>query len=106
MEPNPILAVLDFKDFAFIAVIVLICVSAAAVFTPRERNQLARLEQKVDLLLKDKGIEYLAGSGVPSAALEALRAGNKIEAIKLYREATGAGLKEAKEAIERVEGGV
>lgn len=30
----------------------------------------------------------------------ALAAGNKIEAIKLYREATGLGLKESKDAIE------
>jgi ribosomal protein L7/L12 len=31
---------------------------------------------------------------------EALRAGNKIEAIRLYRAATGLGLKEAKDAID------
>ena len=31
---------------------------------------------------------------------EALRAGNKIEAIKLYRAATGLGLKEAKDALD------
>ena len=33
---------------------------------------------------------------------EALQSGNKIEAIKLYRELTGAGLKEAKDAVERI----
>lgn len=33
---------------------------------------------------------------------EALRAGNKIEAIKLYRAATGLGLKEAKDAIDAI----
>jgi ribosomal protein L7/L12 len=32
-------------------------------------------------------------------------AGRKIEAIKLYREATGAGLAEAKEAVELIEAG-
>lgn len=32
-----------------------------------------------------------------------LRAGNKIQAIKMYREQTGAGLKDAKDAIERLE---
>ncbi len=31
---------------------------------------------------------------------EALRAGNKIEAIRLYRAATGFGLEEAKDAID------
>ncbi len=39
------------------------------------------------------------------AAIEAaLRAGNKIEAIKLYREATGAGLKTSKDAVESLLG--
>jgi hypothetical protein len=34
---------------------------------------------------------------------EALFRGQKIEAIKLYREATGAGLAEAKTAVEKLE---
>jgi ribosomal protein L7/L12 len=34
-----------------------------------------------------------------------IAAGRKIEAIKLYREATGAGLAEAKEAVELIEAG-
>lgn len=34
---------------------------------------------------------------------EALRRGNKIEAIRIYRELTGVGLAEAKQAIERLE---
>jgi len=37
----------------------------------------------------------------PRAALEALNAGNKIEAIRILREATGLDLREAKEAVER-----
>jgi hypothetical protein len=37
---------------------------------------------------------------IPEAALAALRRGNKIEAIKLTREATSMGLKESKEAVE------
>jgi ribosomal protein L7/L12 len=32
-----------------------------------------------------------------------VRAGNKIEAIKLYREHTGLGLKESKDAVEALE---
>ena len=31
---------------------------------------------------------------------ELLRSGNKLEAIKLYREITGVGLKEAKDAVD------
>ncbi len=37
---------------------------------------------------------------------DALRAGNKIEAIKLHREATGLGLKESKDEIEAIEAGL
>ena len=36
------------------------------------------------------------------AIREQLRSGNKIRAIKLYREQTGVGLKEAKDAIDRM----
>lgn len=37
---------------------------------------------------------------LPVAVIEAAQRGDKIEAIKLYREQTGAGLKEAKDAVE------
>ena len=40
---------------------------------------------------------------VPVAVRQALSAGNKIEAIRLYREHAGVGLKEAKEAVETLE---
>lgn len=39
-----------------------------------------------------------------SAIAAALRNGNKIEAIKLYRAATGADLKSSKDAVEAMEG--
>ena len=42
---------------------------------------------------------------VPSDVAAALQRGDKIEAIKLLRDATGVGLKEAKEAIDRLEAG-
>jgi hypothetical protein len=37
---------------------------------------------------------------------DALKAGNKIEAIKLYRERTGVGLKEAKDVIDAIQAGL
>ena len=47
-----------------------------------------------------------AGAGaLPPRAQEALAAGKKIEAIKLVREATGLGLKEAKELVDRAGAG-
>ena len=41
---------------------------------------------------------------LPANVLAALQAGNKIEAIKLLREATGLGLKESKDAIDEYDG--
>jgi len=43
---------------------------------------------------------------LPPAALAALADGNKIEAIKLAREASGIGLKEAKELVDAAEAGL
>jgi ribosomal protein L7/L12 len=40
---------------------------------------------------------------LPAAAVDALGRGNRIEAIKIYREATGEGLRESKEAVEAYE---
>ncbi|GAA6140642.1 ribosomal protein L7/L12 [Hydrogenophaga sp. 5NK40-0174] len=42
---------------------------------------------------------------VPPEVKAALDRGNKIEAIKLLREATGLGLKEAKDAVDQIEAG-
>lgn len=42
-----------------------------------------------------------AGTALPADVAEAMRQGKKIEAIRLLREQTGLGLKEAKEAVEQ-----
>ncbi|GGR72279.1 ribosomal protein L7/L12 [Nocardioides luteus] len=64
-------------------------------------RRIDRLEDKVDLLLKDAGLE---APPLPrqDEVVALTRAGKKIEAIKVYREATGAGLAEAKTAVERL----
>ena len=41
---------------------------------------------------------------LPPGVAQAIAAGNEIEAIRLYRLATKAGLKDAKAAIERITG--
>jgi hypothetical protein len=41
-----------------------------------------------------------AETGLPDKVVDALRRGNKVEAIKLLREQTGVGLKEAKDAVD------
>lgn len=73
-------------------------------FTGADRAQLVRLEKKVDMLLKHLGLEYV--ETVPPCPLSpevqelARDPARKIQAIKLHREQTGAGLKEAKDEVE------
>ena len=60
------------------------------------------------LLRRDGRVEMPAATRHPSpdaseAVESALLAGRKIEAIKLYREEHGVGLREAKEAVEAIE---
>ena len=57
------------------------------------------------LMRSDDRIEMprTAHAGVFDSVESALHAGRKIEAIKLYREEHGVGLKEAKEAVESVQ---
>jgi hypothetical protein len=63
----------------------------------------SRIEAKLDLLLKQADIKFDPYAYVSNDIVEALRRNQKIEAIKLYRQATGVGLKEAKEFIEEVQ---
>jgi len=70
--------------------------------TPTDSARLARLEAKVDLLLREMGLEYDPLTDVPEEVIEAVRAGRKIEAIKLYRSATGVGLKDAKDFVDQL----
>jgi ribosomal protein L7/L12 len=72
--------------------------------TGADRVQLVRLEKKVDLILKHLGLEYVEDTPrcllSPEVQAAALDPGRKIEAIKLHREQTGVGLREAKDAVE------
>jgi len=54
-------------------------------------------------ILKPAGRDPNASFTLSTKALDALRAGNKIEAIKIIREATGVGLAEAKSIVEEIE---
>jgi hypothetical protein len=66
-------------------------------------SRLARVEGKLDALLKHQGIQFDPYADVPTPVLDALRRGKKIEAIKAYRVATGAGLKDAKDVVEELQ---
>ncbi|MFI6998996.1 ribosomal protein L7/L12 [Nocardia sp. NPDC050175] len=82
----------------------------------RLERKIDALNYKVDLILRHLGIEDLPADpagpigAVPTSPRPAfswveidaiLADGKKIQAIKRYRELTGAGLKEAKDAVER-----
>lgn len=64
------------------------------------------LEDRLRFLYRRLNIDYMDPRSDPVLSprvREALRQGNKIEAIKIYRELTGVGLAGAKEAIDRAE---
>lgn len=63
----------------------------------------SRIEAKLDLLLKQAGLHYDPYKDAPAAVVDAVRRGQKIEAIKRYRELTSVGLKEAKDYVEGVQ---
>lgn len=89
-----------FSSIQFLALL-LVVFAGNAELKPRTAGQaarLARLERKVDAILKHSGIEFM--DGVDSRIVDLLASGQKIKAIKLYREQTGVGLKEAKEYVE------
>jgi ribosomal protein L7/L12 len=70
------------------------------------RSRVNELEDRLNFLYRRLNIEYADPNSNPALSpqiQDALRRGNKIEAIKIYRELTGVGLAEAKQAIERGE---
>lgn len=93
------------EPFLFGLVIGLIAAAIAIRLSSggRQPPAMSRLEAKVDALLKHEGIRFDPFANVPPPVLDALRRGKKIEAIKEYRQATGAGLKEAKEFVEEIQ---
>jgi ribosomal protein L7/L12 len=100
-------AVLEFSDYAIIAVIVMLFAGGSAAyasFRPTDAARLARLEQKIDAILRHLNIEYVDPASPEGLSEEVQKLANdpamKIQAIKLHREQTGLSLKEAKDAVE------
>jgi ribosomal protein L7/L12 len=69
----------------------------------RRRGALFRVEAKINLLLKHAGIEFDPSKSLPQEVADAIERGEKVRAIKVWREYTGAGFKEAKDFIEEVQ---
>ncbi|HXQ34348.1 MAG TPA: ribosomal protein L7/L12 [Anaerolineales bacterium] len=70
------------------------------------RSRINELEDRLKFIYRTLNIEYVDPNSDPVLSpqiQDALRRGNKIEAIKIYRELTGVGLAEAKQVIDRAE---
>ena len=68
----------------------------------RRLDRVARVDAKVDALLKAAGVDFDPFRDVPPDVRAALERGETILAVKCFRQATGAGLKEAKEFVDEV----
>jgi ribosomal protein L7/L12 len=66
------------------------------------RARLDYIETQLQALFPDSYVPFAEAStsGMPDAVVALARAGNMIAAIKEYRSVTGAGLAEAKKAVE------
>lgn len=69
------------------------------------QRQVKRQGELIDALYRRLGVGQLDAAGIPTdgsypEVVEALQQGNLIQAIKSYRERTGVGLAEAKNAVE------
>ena len=82
--------------------IVLVRLSAIERRLTRLSRLDAKLDAKIDALLGNAGIHFDPLQDVPADVREALERGETILAIKRFRQATGAGLKEAKEFVDEV----
>lgn len=85
------------------AVVIVVLASTMDTRHKTLERRLRRMDRKLDLIMEHLGVEETGPEGI--AEVDALlHKGKKIDAIKRYRELTGAGLVEAKEAVERREG--
>lgn len=71
------------------------------------QRQVRRQGELIDALYRQLGFGQLDAAGIPTAEndplmIDAINSGNLIVAIKIYRERTGVGLKEAKDAVEAI----
>ena len=68
----------------------------------RMDRRLARMERKLDAVLDHLGLDVPEPEEGFEEVAELLRQDKKIQAIKVYRERTGADLVEAKNEVERL----
>ncbi len=89
---------------AVLVLLVLLFITVSGNMSSRAKA-IERIERKLDMVIKHLGIEGPAAEGIPPEALaeidRCIWSDRRVEAIKLYREATGHGLLEAKEWVDR-----
>jgi hypothetical protein len=92
---------------ALFAAALLIGIALALLFIrlaalERRLDRLSRLDAKIDALLKHAGLAYDEYGDVPPGVRDALERGKTILAVRRFREATGADLKDAKDFVDEV----
>ncbi len=95
-------AMLEIADYLIIVLMFLFFTggSAFAILRPRDRARLIRLERKVDAVIKHLNIDVTQFDELSAEAKSCADEGKKIEAIKVHRDQTGLGLRDAKEDVE------
>jgi ribosomal protein L7/L12 len=70
------------------------------------RNRLIRLEGQVSFLFEHLGMTFVPEEQLTDDPniVSALKKGDLLEAIKIYRGKTGAGMEEARKAVEEMQG--
>ena len=77
--------------------------SRAIIDIQNRVRTLRRIEMKLDLLMQQAGVAFAPYLDLPAEVIDALKRGDKLNAVKSYRAATGVGLKQAKDRIEDVQ---
>lgn len=86
---------------AFIIGVILILTVTFLSVLSQLQNQVRRLQKKADAIAEKLGIEETIPSELEQEINQLIDEGNRIKAIKVYRQSTGEGLKEASDFIHR-----
>ena len=81
----------------FLMLLIVLIALPSGTTTKRQQRRLAVIERKIDLVMEHLGVD--PEPAMPEV-VRALEQGNKIAAVKAYRNATGADLKESKDAVD------
>lgn len=94
---------LSLGDFLAIAAIVVVFARGSQAYFSCPTPEQLRMRRQLDAIMKHLGLPEPPVSrpdALSPQVAELIAAGRKIEAIKLYRQETGGGLKQAKSAVE------